>query len=168
MSHRERIKKKDAYETFTVGLSYQVNTKDKLGSGGFGKVYKGFDSSSGIFVAIKQIPLDKHKQKVLHEVKNEIDLLKQLSHHRIVRYFDHAEQDNSLFIVMELVEQGSLAHLVRGFKVPEYLVGYYTAQVLEGLQYLHAEGIIHRDIKGDNILIDNASGVKLADFGMKF
>lgn len=47
------------------------------------------------------------------------------------------------------MEQGSLARLVRGFKVPEYLVGYYMSQVLEGLQYLHAEGIIHRDIKGD-------------------
>jgi len=67
---------------------------------------------------------------------------------------------------MEYLESGSLASLVKKFKVSENMAAYYTHQVLQGLCFLHEQGVIHRDIKGDNVLLTKTSAVKLADFGV--
>lgn len=79
----------------------QINTKDKLGEGGFGKVYKGYNSANGEFVAIKQISLKGKREDKIEEVKNEINLLKSLEHEHIVRYIGHKEQGKYLYIIME-------------------------------------------------------------------
>lgn len=84
----------------------------------------------------------------------------------IVKYIDNKEKGGYLYIIMEYLETGSLASLVKRYKVGEELVARYITQVLEGLKYLHGEGIIHRDIKGDNVLLTKKSEIKLADFGV--
>lgn len=93
-----------------------------------------------------------------------------LDHPNIVKYIDALRIDDSLNIVIEFVENGSLSSLLgklhKHGHVEEQLVAVYTAQILEGLRYLHQQGVIHRDIKGANILSTKDGVVKLADFGV--
>jgi serine/threonine protein kinase len=97
----------------------------------------------------------------------EIDLLKNLNHPNIVKYHGFVKSSEALWIILEYCEQGSLYTICKNFgKFPENLVGLYIAQVLQGLLFLHDQGVIHRDIKGANILTTKEGLVKLADFGV--
>lgn len=102
-------------------------------------------------------------------LQQEIQLLKSLRHPNIVRYIDHVvnTKTNQLYIAMEYIENGSLAQMVKKYgKFPESLARTYVAKIVDGLVYLHEQGVIHRDVKGANILIDKDGVVKLADFGV--
>jgi len=97
----------------------------------------------------------------------EINLLKNLEHRKIVKYIDSIQTEDHLNIVLEYVENGSLDSMIKKFgKIPETLVAIYVQQVLQGLEYLHSAGVIHRDIKGGNILTTKDGEVKLADFSV--
>lgn len=106
--------------------------------------------------------------KEIMEIRKEINLLKSLSHPNIVRYI-HTEIDSTgsgVDILLEFVPAGSIRTLLDKFGVfDEKLVQIYTRQMLDGLAYLHANGIIHRDLKCANVLVDNGGVVKLSDFG---
>lgn len=103
----------------------------------------------------------------LKNIRSEIDLLKRLNHKQIVKYIDFVETENHLNIILEYIESGSLSHLIKYHgTLEENLASYYTRQVLLGLRYLHEQGIVHRDIKGANILLTKEGIVKLADFGL--
>uniref|UniRef100_A0A8H7XP33 non-specific serine/threonine protein kinase n=1 Tax=Psilocybe cubensis TaxID=181762 RepID=A0A8H7XP33_PSICU len=98
---------------------------------------------------------------------SEIDLLKNLNHPNIVKYKGFVKTKEFLYIILEFCENGSLHNISKRFgKFPESLVAVYISQVLEGLVYLHDQGVIHRDIKGANILTNKDGTVKLADFGV--
>lgn len=142
---------------------------DELGKGAYGRVYKGVDLQNGDFVAIKQVSLENISQEDLSSITSEIDLLKNLNHKNIVKYLGSFKTKSHLYITLEFVENGSLASIIKPSKFgafPESLVAVYIAQVLEGLVYLHEQGVIHRDIKGANILTTKEGLVKLADFGV--
>nr|XP_048319255.1 MAP3K epsilon protein kinase 1-like [Ziziphus jujuba var. spinosa] len=142
---------------------------DEIGKGAYGRVYKGLDLENGDFVAIKQVSLENIAQEDLNIIMQEIDLLKNLNHKNIVKYLGSLKTKTHLHIVLEYVENGSLANIIKPNKFgpfPESLVAVYIAQVLEGLVYLHEQGVIHRDIKGANILTTKEGLVKLADFGV--
>ncbi|XP_027354222.1 MAP3K epsilon protein kinase 1-like isoform X2 [Abrus precatorius] len=142
---------------------------DEIGKGAYGRVYKGLDLENGDFVAIKQVSLENIVQEDLNIIMQEIDLLKNLNHKNIVKYLGSLKTRSHLHIVLEYVENGSLANIIKPNKFgpfPESLVAVYIAQVLEGLVYLHEQGVIHRDIKGANILTTKEGLVKLADFGV--
>jgi len=129
-------------------------------------VLKGTSVDRGEYVAVKQIDKFMIDAVQLPGIKKEAEILKRLNHPNIVKIFAFVETPNTLYFVLEYVECGSLAGLLKKFGVfPEQLIASYTAQILQGLKYLHGEGIIHRDIKGDNILITKDGMVKLADFG---
>jgi serine/threonine protein kinase len=97
----------------------------------------------------------------------EIDLLKNLNHTNIVKYQGFVKTADNLYIILEYCENGSLHSICKNFgKFPENLVSLYTSQVLQGLLFLHEQGVIHRDIKGANILTTKDGLVKLADFGV--
>ncbi|CAD6910950.1 unnamed protein product [Tilletia controversa] len=149
-----------------VSLSrYQLG--DCLGKGAFGSVFRGLNWTTGETVAVKQIKLGNIPKSELSEIMSEIDLLKNLKHPNIVKYLGSEKTNDYLFIILEFCENGSLQHFCKRFGVfPEGLVGVYIAQVLEGLIYLHDQGVIHRDIKGANILTTKDGSVKLADFGV--
>ncbi|KAG9150778.1 hypothetical protein Leryth_002936 [Lithospermum erythrorhizon] len=142
---------------------------DEIGKGAYGRVYKGLDLENGDFVAIKQVSLQNIAQEDLNVIMQEIDLLKNLNHKNIVKYLGSLKTKTDLHIILEYVENGSLANIIKPNKFgpfPESLVSVYISQVLEGLVYLHEQGVIHRDIKGANILTTKEGLVKLADFGV--
>ncbi|KAF2833574.1 Pkinase-domain-containing protein [Ophiobolus disseminans] len=140
---------------------------DCLGKGAFGSVYRALNWGTGETVAIKQVRLENLGVADLKNMEMEIDLLKNLSHDNIVKYNGFVRSSESLYIILEYCENGSLHSICKNFgKFPENLVALYMSQVLRGLQYLHEQGVIHRDIKGANILTTKEGNVKLADFGV--
>ncbi|QCE08369.1 mitogen-activated protein kinase kinase kinase [Vigna unguiculata] len=143
-----------------------------IGSGAFGHVYMGMNLDSGELIAIKQVliaPGSAYKENTqanIRELEEEVKLLKNLKHPNIVRYLGTAREENSVNILLEFVPGGSISSLLGKFgSFPESVIRMYTKQLLLGLEYLHNNGIIHRDIKGANILVDNKGCIKLADFG---
>ena len=138
-----------------------------LGRGAFGSVYRSLNWTTGETVAIKQVRLVDMPKAELNVIMQEIDLLKHLHHPNIVKYHDSLKSADSLYIVLEYCENGSLHQICKNFgKFPENLVSLYSQQVLQGLLFLHEQGVIHRDIKGANILTTKEGLVKLADFGV--
>ncbi|KAK7023029.1 cytokinesis protein sepH [Favolaschia claudopus] len=144
---------------------YQLG--DSLGKGAFGQVYRALNWATGETVAVKEIQLSNIPKGELGEIMSEIDLLKNLNHENIVKYKGFVKTREYLYIILEFCENGSLHNISKRFgKFPESLVAVYISQVLEGLMYLHEQGVIHRDIKGANILTNKDGTVKLADFGV--
>lgn len=147
-------------------MAGKFRVTEVIGKGGFGTVLKGTSVESGEYVAVKQIDKFMVDAIQLPGIKKEAEILKRLNHPNIVKIYSFIETPNTIYFVLEFVEHGSLAGLLKKYGVfPENLIASYTEQILQGLRYLHGEGIIHRDIKGDNILITKDGKVKLADFG---
>ena len=174
--HSIRSMRANPVQTFRNGqLTVEEMTTYKkgpdLGEGTYGKVHMGILSGNahpGKLVAVKLVPLSKaHRAEYLSQIKKEVDVLRRLDHPNIVRYFGCHANKQRISIFMELATNGNLTQLVHKFKgkLTEGLMQIYTAQILQGLKYLHENGIIHRDIKGENILIDGVGTLKLADFG---
>ncbi|KAM3172034.1 hypothetical protein ACTXT7_015375 [Hymenolepis weldensis] len=136
-----------------------------LGSGSFGTVYAGRELSREVKIAIKEIK--NIPQKDLQPLIEEINLQSRLNHTNIVCYLGSVYEDGVLKILMEHVPGGSLSFLLKKIgSLRDETVSHYSSQILEGLRYLHASKIVHRDIKGDNILLNMYRGeLKIADFG---
>lgn len=145
-----------------------------IGAGSFGKVYLGMDAANGLLMAVKQVelptgsaPNQERKKSMLSALEREIELLKNLQHANIVQYLYSSLDDEFLNIFLEYVPGGSVTALLRNYGAfEETLVKNFVRQILEGLNYLHERDIIHRDIKGANILVDNKGGIKISDFGI--
>ena len=144
-----------------------------LGVGAFGRVYNALDKDTGQMLAVKQVTLaggpqtsSRQFMEHLRSLETEISLLRPLNHPNIVRCYGCERDGDELNIFLELVPGGSITNMLQKFGAfSESMVAVYTKQILTGLEYLHANRIIHRDIKGANILVDADGIVKLADFG---
>ncbi|CAG9319597.1 unnamed protein product [Blepharisma stoltei] len=142
---------------------------ETLGHGSFGEVIKAFDVESGQIFAVKRLFFNREnpaKTQFIDTLNREINVLKNLSHKNIVKYLGSEIIKDNFCIYLEYLPGGSIAKLLYNLgPLPEVTVRAYTRQILKGLKYLHANGVVHRDIKGANILLDSEGRVKLSDFG---
>lgn len=138
-----------------------------IGRGQFGTVYRALNLNTGQMVAVKRIRLEGLKEEEVMTLMREVDLVKSLSHPSIVKYEGMARDDDTLNIVLEYAENGSLGQILKAFgKLNERLVGGYVVKILEGLHYLHTSDVVHCDLKAANILTTKNGNVKLSDFGV--
>ncbi|NWH31065.1 M3K19 kinase, partial [Chloropsis hardwickii] len=140
-----------------------------LGKGAYGTVYCGL-TSQGQLIAVKQVVLDTSDQltteKEYQKFHEEVDLLKTLKHVNIVTYLGTCLEDNILSIFMEFVPGGSISSILNRFgPLPEVVLCKYTKQILQGVAYLHDNCVVHRDIKGNNVMLMPNGVIKLIDFG---
>ncbi|KAG7463865.1 hypothetical protein MATL_G00181210 [Megalops atlanticus] len=140
-----------------------------LGRGAYGTVYCGL-TSQGQLIAVKQVALDDSDPdtaaREYQRLQDEVDLLKTLRHANIVGFLGTGLQDNVVSIFMEYVPGGSIASIIHRFgPLPEKVLALYTRQILEGVAYLHRNRVIHRDLKGNNVMLMPTGVVKLIDFG---
>ncbi|KAK6002320.1 hypothetical protein QM012_001958 [Aureobasidium pullulans] len=146
-----------------------------IGQGSFGTVYLALHAITGELMACKQVEmpsssgthLDAKKNNMVEALKREIGLLRELKHPNIVQYLGSNSDDSHLNIFLEYVAGGSVATMLVNYgSLGEPLIANFVRQILSGLAYLHSKDIIHRDIKGANILVDNHGSVKISDFGI--
>eukprot|EP01059_Diplonema_ambulator_P011214 TRINITY_DN21172_c1_g2_i2.p1 TRINITY_DN21172_c1_g2~~TRINITY_DN21172_c1_g2_i2.p1 ORF type:complete len:425 (+),score=62.36 TRINITY_DN21172_c1_g2_i2:186-1277(+) len=138
-----------------------------LGKGSFASVYEGL-TSTGRMVAVKVIDLGAEGacQEDVDALTRELDLMQTLRHTNIIKLEGFHTTPTSMHIFMELAPGGSLSSLIKRFgALQESTIVQYTAQILSALMYLHSKGVVHRDIKGGNILLGAEGEVKVADFG---
>ncbi|CAD8137875.1 unnamed protein product [Paramecium octaurelia] len=136
-----------------------------LGQGAFGKVVMGLQKN-GQIMAVKQVFIQNFNDQRVIQLQKEIQMLSKLQHPNIVRYLGCEQKNQFINIFLEYVSGGSVQSMLERFGCfKESLIKTYLRQILLGLSYLHAQNVIHRDIKGGNILIDNSGKCKLADFG---
>ncbi|CAI5757573.1 unnamed protein product [Candida verbasci] len=150
----------------TPSPTYKYGLWKCIGKGNFGDVYRAKDLTAGKFVAIKVINLDDSPDDV-KQILREIHFLSRLSHANVIQYFESFTQHLNMFIVMEYCGGGSCSELIKYHKkLNEDIVSYIIKNVLLGLQYLHGERKVHRDIKAANVLLTENGDVKLGDFGV--
>ena len=146
----------------------------KIGKGGFGSVYKVVSKLNNKIYAMKIIDLNKFKgkkdKKAYELVFRESKFLTVLSHPHIINYYKNFIKDGLLYIIMENAENGDLENLINAHRInlkhiPEKELWNIFLQCMQGLAYIHKMGVIHRDIKPKNILMDNNMNIKIGDFG---
>ncbi|KAH6605962.1 map kinase kinase kinase [Trichoderma cornu-damae] len=146
-----------------------------IGKGTYGRVYLGMNATTGEFLAVKEVEVnpkaaggDKSKMKELvAALDHEIDTMQHLDHVNIVQYLGCERKETSISIFLEYIPGGSIGSCLRKHgKFEESVVSSLTRQTLSGLAYLHREGILHRDLKADNILLDLDGTCKISDFGI--
>lgn len=148
------------------GRSY---SKGKLlGKGGFARCYEMTDLASSRMYAVKVIPQSRvSKPHQREKITNEIELHKTLQHKHVVKFSHHFEDQDNIYIFLELCSRKSLAHIWKArHTLTDPEVRYYLRQIISGLKYLHNKGILHRDLKLGNFFVNENMELRLGDFGL--
>eukprot|EP01060_Flectonema_neradi_P017436 TRINITY_DN24323_c0_g1_i1.p1 TRINITY_DN24323_c0_g1~~TRINITY_DN24323_c0_g1_i1.p1 ORF type:complete len:713 (+),score=92.16 TRINITY_DN24323_c0_g1_i1:36-2174(+) len=169
----KRLQEQAGLERSSVSPRKKTNWMEGglIGQGAFGKVHVALNIETGELMAVKKITFSMaasvpDREKRVAALKNEIDVMKKFDHPHIVKYLFADKVGCTALVFMEYVAGGSIQLLLQNFgPLHESTVVQYTFQLLQGLAYLHANSILHRDIKCANLLLTVEGSVKLADFG---
>lgn len=143
-----------------------------IGRGSFGAVYLGLNVTTGEMLAVKQVVISQYGDhsdltEGMNALQKEVETVKDLDHVNIVQYLGHEQRGNIYSLFLEYVAGGLIALCMKSFgRFEEPLIRFITQQVLMGMEYLHLNGIIHRDLKADNLLLEMDGTCKISDFGI--
>ncbi|KAJ7596974.1 kinase-like domain-containing protein [Mycena floridula] len=155
-------------------LTFEWIRGELIGKGSYGKVFMALNATTGEIIAVKQVELpqasarsDSRQKEVIDALKFESETLKDLDHPNVVQYLGFEESINFMSIFLEYVPGGSVGSCLNNHGAfSEDVTKSFTSQILNGLEYLHSQGIIHRDLKADNILVEREGRCKISDFGI--
>ncbi|KAF5380093.1 hypothetical protein D9615_006225 [Tricholomella constricta] len=162
-------------ESPSAGTTFKWVRGDLIGRGTYGRVYLALNATTGEMIAVKQVAMprtasdknDSWQVTVVQALKMESETLKDLDHPNIVQYLGFEETPDNLSIFLEYVPGSSIGScLLKYGKFDENVTKSFTSQILAGLEYLHSEGIPHRALKADNILVEMSGVCKISDFGI--
>jgi len=158
-------------EVETSLVAGQWQRRKVIGSGTYGCVYEATNRRTGALCAMKEVsifPDDAKSMESLMQLGEEIKLLSKFKHENIVQYYGSETTEDGFYIYLEYVHPGSVNKYISQYcgAMTESVVRNFTRHILKGLAFLHSQNIIHRDIKGTNLLVDVNGIVKLADFGI--
>lgn len=151
-------------------IERRYEIKQKIGQGGFGAVYQAFDKKMNVDKALKIIPeAITNDLRAMQNLRDEAQTMIQLNHPNIVRFYDFHDEGTIKYIDMEYIEGKTLNELLLDYpsqRMPEAKVKEIALKIIEGMIYAHSKGIIHRDIKPQNIMLSSDEQVKIMDFGI--
>mmetsp|Transcript_1418 Transcript_1418/g.2956 ORF Transcript_1418/g.2956 Transcript_1418/m.2956 type:complete len:598 (-) Transcript_1418:167-1960(-) len=153
------------------GVNFTWVRGESIGQGSSGNVFKALNQATGEIMAVKEVHFDPQRRsdaKFKAQLEGEITIMRELRHANIVSYYGSDVIGNNLYMYIEYMAGGSMSHVLNQFGAfEESLISDYSKQLLNGLEYLHTRDpyVVHRDIKGANVLVGLDHDVKLADFG---
>ena len=157
----------DIFNSSTFNIKEYIVDKKRIGKGSFSTIYKCRHNLNNKQYALKEINIDKNKNKIKMNIKREFEIMRKLNHENIVKIHDVIidKRLNNIYFIMDYYEYGDLSHFLNKKPLKEKFSRKYMKQLSNGLQYLLDNNILHRDLKPQNILLSKNYDIKITDFG---
>ncbi|XP_062945045.1 testis-specific serine/threonine-protein kinase 4 isoform X2 [Cynocephalus volans] len=154
-----------AYRSVMEEYGYDVGKV--IGNGSYGTVYEAYFTKQKVMVAVKIISKKRASEDYLNKfLPREIQVMKVLRHKYLINFYQAIETTSRVYIILELAQGGDVLEWIQRYGAcPEPLAGKWFSQLTLGIAYLHSKGIVHRDLKLENLLLDKRENVKISDFG---